>query len=52
MKLRRVYRFKLEPSHEQIRRLYQLAGSRRFVYNWALARRNSSILPTAKGPTA
>jgi putative transposase len=40
MKLRRVYRFKLEPNTEQTQKLYQLAGSRRFAYNWALARRN------------
>lgn len=40
MKLRRVYRFKLEPNNEQTQKLYQLAGSRRFAYNWALARRN------------
>lgn len=40
MKLRRVYRFKLEPNATQTQKLYQLAGSRRFAYNWALARRN------------
>ncbi len=40
MILRRVYRFKLEPNAEQIQKLYQLAGARRFVCNWALARRN------------
>jgi putative transposase len=40
MKLRRVYRFKLEPNTEQTQKLYQLAGARRFVCNWALARRN------------
>lgn len=31
MKLRRVYRFKLEPNAEQTQKLYQLAGARRFV---------------------
>lgn len=36
----RVYRFKLEPTATQAPKLYQLAGARRFVYNWALARRN------------
>ncbi len=40
MKLRRAYRFKLEPNAEQTQKLYQLAGARRFVCNWALARRN------------
>ncbi len=40
MILRRVYRFKLEPNTEQTQKLYQLAGARRFVCNWALARRN------------
>ena len=48
MKLRRVYRFKLEPNQEQTQRLYQLAGSRRFVYNWALARRNEFYKANSK----
>ena len=37
---RRVYRFKLEPNAEQTKQLYQLSGARRFICNWALARRN------------
>lgn len=39
MKHRKVYRFRLEPTAAQEARLLMLAGSRRFVYNWALARR-------------
>jgi putative transposase len=34
-----VYRFKLEPTPEQYRELCRLAGARRFVWNWGLARR-------------
>jgi len=34
-----VYRFKLEPTLEQERRLSRLAGARRFIWNWGLARR-------------
>ena len=34
-----VYRFKLEPTPEQERGLARLAGARRFVWNWGLARR-------------
>lgn len=54
MKMRRVYRFKLEPNNEQTQKLYQLAGARRFVCNWALARRNEfykaegKTIPTAQ----
>jgi putative transposase len=34
-----VYRFKLEPTPEQERGLSRLAGARRFIWNWGLARR-------------
>jgi len=34
-----VYHFKLEPTLEQERRLSRLAGARRFIWNWGLARR-------------
>ena len=36
-----VYRFKLEPTPEQERGLRRLAGARRFVWNWGLARRRT-----------
>ncbi len=48
MTLRRVYRFKLEPNQKQAHRLYQLAGARRFVYNWALARRKEHFETTGE----
>lgn len=49
MILRRVYRFKLEPTLTQTQKLYQQAGSRRFVYNWALARRIEVYEATKEG---
>ncbi len=48
MILRRVYRFKMEPNQEQTHKLYQLAGARRFVYNWALARRKEHFETTGE----
>ena len=48
MKLRRVYRFKLEPNAEQKSGLYRLSGSRRFVYNLASARRQEHFKATGK----
>lgn len=48
MKLRRVYRFKMEPNQEQTKKLYQLAGCRRFVYNWALAQRKEHYEATGE----
>jgi putative transposase len=37
--VRRVYRFRLEPSSEQEQRFRQFAGARRFIWNWALQQR-------------
>lgn len=51
MKHRRVYRFRLEPTPTQTQKLYQQAGSRRFVYNWALARRDAHYKATGEGLT-
>ncbi len=48
MTFRRVYRFKLEPSQKQTHKLYQLSGARRFVYNWALARRKEHFETTGE----
>ena len=48
---RRANRFKLEPTPSQIQKLYQQAGSRRFVYNWALARRDAHYKATGEGLT-
>ena len=36
---RKAYRFRLEPTCEQRDALARSAGARRFIYNWALARR-------------
>jgi putative transposase len=36
-----VYRFKLEPTPEQEHQLRRLAGARRFIWNWGLARRRA-----------
>lgn len=51
MKLRKTYRFRLEPNHAQEQGLYRLAGARRFVWNWALARRKEHYQTTGKGLT-
>ncbi len=48
MLLRRTYRFKLEPNQQQIHKLSQLSGARRFVYNWALERRKEHFEATGK----
>src|SRR5215470_15443022 len=37
----RCYRFCMRPTCEQERSLLRLAGARRFVWNWALARRKA-----------
>src|SRR5258707_2998192 len=41
MKLQRTYRFRLEPTSTQEREFRQFAGCRRWVWNWALARKRS-----------
>lgn len=45
---RRVYRFRLEPTQEQLRWLARYAGTRRWVYNWAVARRTEHFRETGK----
>ena len=40
MKLRKVYRFRMEPDAAQRQSLARMAGARRFVWNWALEQRN------------
>lgn len=37
---RKVYRFQLRPNKAQEAVFYQMAGARRFVFNWALERRS------------
>jgi putative transposase len=39
--LQRCYRFRMRPSREQGQALFRQAGARRFVWNWALARRRA-----------
>lgn len=39
MLLRKVYRFKLRLNQGQSEKLMQMAGAKRFVFNWALAKR-------------
>jgi putative transposase len=49
MSERKVFKFKLEPTAEQERQLERLAGARRFVYNWGLARCKAHHQETGKG---
>lgn len=46
--LRKVYRFRLCPTQAQGQTFLSLAGSRRFVFNWALARRKAHYAETQK----
>jgi putative transposase len=39
--LQRCYRFRMRPSREKGQALFRQAGARRFVWNWALARRKA-----------
>jgi putative transposase len=41
--LTRCYKFRLEPTVEQQAKFRQFAGCRRFVWNWALAQRQSAF---------
>jgi putative transposase len=46
--VRRVYRFRLEPTAEQEHRLRQFAGARRFIWNWALEQRRAYYRQTGQ----
>jgi putative transposase len=46
--VRRVYRFRLEPSTDQEHRFRQFAGARRWVWNWALQQRLEHYRRTGK----
>jgi putative transposase len=48
---RKVYRFKLRPTKAQTQKLVMMAGSRRFLWNWALAKRTMQYKLTGKGLT-
>jgi|SRR5215211_1165432 len=52
MKLRKVYRFRMQPTKAQEADLYRTAGARRFVYNWSLARRKSYYAGHGRGISA
>src|SRR5690348_2666527 len=47
--IRRVYRFRLEPTHSQEEGLRRYAGARRFVWNWALRQKREHYRATGKG---
>jgi putative transposase len=46
--VRRVYRFRLEPTPDEEQRLRQFAGARRFIWNWALQQRRDHYQQTGK----
>lgn len=48
---RKVYRFRMEPTRAQGEALLRMAGARRFVWNWGLARRKEAYAATGKGLT-
>jgi putative transposase len=51
---RKAYRFRLRPTRAQEQAMLRIAGARRFVWNWALARRKAyytehgKTIPTAQ----
>jgi putative transposase len=45
---RKVYRFRIDPTARQEATLARYAGARRFVFNWALARRKETYEQTGK----
>src|SRR5215510_12204389 len=45
---RKVYRFRIDPTAQQEAALARFAGARRFVFNWALARRKETYQQTGK----
>ncbi len=47
----KAYRFRMEPTQAQAEALLLLAGARRWVWNWGLARRKEAYAATGKGLT-
>ena len=45
---RKVYRFRVDPTASPEAALARFAGARRFVFNWALARRKETYQQTGK----
>ena len=53
MKLRNVYRFRMRPTAAQAEQLHFPAGARRWIWNWALARKRQYYEEHGKGiPTS
>src|SRR5205085_56142 len=48
MSMHKAFRYRLEPTAEQERKLRQFAGARRFIWNWALQQRRESYRQTGK----
>lgn len=46
--LHKVYRFQMRPTRAQEEAMLRMAGARRFVYNWGLARRREHYAETGK----
>lgn len=49
---RKVYRFQVNPTPAQAEQFYQMAGAKRYVFNWALARRKDHYAEHAQGLSA
>ena len=49
--LHKTFRFQMRPTRAQEEKLYRMAGAKRFVYNWGLARRQEHYKETGKGLT-
>ena len=45
---RKVYRFRIDPTADEEAALARYAGARRFVFNWALARRKETYEQSGK----
>lgn len=49
---RKVYRFRIDPTSAQAEQIYGMAGAKRFVFNWALARRKDHYAEHNEGLSA
>ena len=52
MTLRKVFRFRMEPTPAQREQIARMAGARRFIWNWALDQRKQRYDTTGKGMPA
>src|SRR5258708_5453556 len=46
--IKKVYRYRLQPTAEQERQFRQFAGCRRYLYNWGLERKKAYYKATGK----